>query len=62
MNVPTDTQRLEFITDSDGYYVVRSNSTKTEWVVWDQSDGLTLAGKGATMRAAIDEAINKVKK
>lgn len=58
--VITDTQRLEFLVESDGYYVVRSKPDKSEYVVWDQSDGLTLAGKGSTMREAIDEAINKV--
>lgn len=58
----TDTERLEFITDDDRSLCVRSNPAKTNWVVWDQSDGLVLAGSGSTMREAIDMAIEKVKK
>lgn len=54
----TDTERLEFITDDDNYYyTVRSNRDRTDWVVWDQSDGLCIAGQGATMREALDNAM-----
>lgn len=57
--VITDTDRLEFITNSVEYsWSVRSNDAMTQWVVWDASCGLCLAGKGSTMREAIDNAMN----
>lgn len=54
----TDTDRLEFIASTNGKMAIRSNVDKTTWVVWDQSNGLCMAGKGATMREAIDNAMN----
>lgn len=53
----TDTDRLEFLVLSDGHFVVRSNPERSSFVVWDQSNGLCMAGKGTTMREAIDAAM-----
>lgn len=54
----TDTDRLEFLGKANGKLVLRFNtSTGNDWVVWDQSNGLCLAGKGITMREAIDNAM-----
>ena len=53
----TDTERLEFLILSDSNFVVRHNPDKSVFVVWDQSIGLCMAGKGSTMREAIDNAM-----
>lgn len=53
----TDTERLDFVMNP--MYSMQHNHDKTTWVLWDQSDGLWLIGKGSTMREAIDAAINK---
>lgn len=53
----TDTDRLEFLVHSDGELTVRHNPDFTNFVVWDVSNGLCLAGKGSTMREAIDAAM-----
>lgn len=53
----TDTERLEWLCVQNGKMTVRTNTTTGEWVVWDQSNGLCLAGKGSTMREAIDKAM-----
>lgn len=54
----TDTDRLEFLAHTNGEMVVRFNTaTGNDWVVWDQSCGLCLAGKGSTMREAVDAAM-----
>lgn len=54
----TDTDRLEFLAKTNGSLVLRFNTaTVGDWVVWDQSNGLCLAGKGSTMREAIDKAM-----
>lgn len=54
----TDTDRLEFLANANGKLVLRVNTaTNKDWVVWDQSNGLCLAGKGGTMREAIDNAM-----
>lgn len=59
----TDTDRLEFITNSVDYcWSIRSNDAMTSWVVWDVSCGLCMAGKGDTMREAIDSAMIKYEK
>jgi hypothetical protein len=59
----TDTERLEFLfgdNETQGYFTVRSKPDYSEWVVWDQSNGLELIGKGVTMREAIDTAMSTV--
>ena len=56
----TDTERLEFLCgnpDTQGYYMVMGEGDN--WCVWDQSNGLTKAGTGATLREAIDQAMSK---
>jgi hypothetical protein len=56
----TDTERLEFLfgdNETQGYYTIRSKPDYSEWVVWDQSNGLELIGKATTMRDAIDQAM-----
>lgn len=58
----TDTQRLDFLfgdNETQGYYTIRSKPDYSEWVVWDQSNGLELIGKASTMRSAIDQAMVK---
>lgn len=54
----TDTDRLEWLYNQNGVMTLRANLATGECVVWDQSNGLCLAGKGSTMRAAIDDAMN----
>lgn len=60
----TDTDRLEFLCgnhETQGYLMVFSDPTQTKWVVWDQSNGLVSVGEGATMREAIDQAMENFK-
>lgn len=60
----TDTDRLEFLCgdpETQGYLSVRSKKCKTEWVVWDVSNGLCICGEGKTMREAIDDAMENFK-
>lgn len=53
----TDTQRLEFLVLSDGELTVRCTPERDSFVVWDVSNGLCLAGKGTSLREAIDNAM-----
>lgn len=54
-----DTQRLLFIVESNGRYVIRSNEHLS--IVWDILNGLECVGEGKTYRDAIDDAIIKTK-
>lgn len=54
----TDTERLDFVTAWN--YNVQHNDTKDSWCVWDVADGLVLLGMGATMREAVDQAMDNV--
>lgn len=57
----TDTERLDFLervcsTEADHAPAIRGSAAKG-WVIWDQWNGLTMMGKGATLRDALDDAI-----
>lgn len=54
----TDTERLDFLL-SNSAIGVSGPSPAGVVVVWDQSNGLTIAGRGSNAREAIDNAIAK---
>lgn len=51
-----DTKRLDWLIAGGGHFFVRECKNGAA-VVWDQSNGLTIAGRGKTARDAIDEAM-----
>lgn len=55
----TDIQRLDFLIDNQ-HMSLSPLSPKGERVVWDQSKGLVIAGRGANAREAIDNAMERI--
>lgn len=55
----TDTERLDFLIDNR-HMSLSPPSPKGELVVWDQSKGLEMAGRGASAREAIDNAMERI--
>lgn len=53
----TDTDRLQWFADTNGMLVIRRQPDGSGYVIWDQSFGLCLAGKGDTIQQAIDKAM-----
>ena len=53
-----DSLRLEFLV-SHSHIGIYGNDERG-WVVWDQGNGLIIAGRGNTARAAIDAAMSKL--
>jgi hypothetical protein len=50
----TDTELLDFIGETNGKYTIKHYGN--DWMVWDCSDGLELAGEGETLREALTQA------
>jgi hypothetical protein len=52
-----DTKRLDWLADNRGLSIA-GPSPKGEFVVWDQRQGLVIAGRGQSTREAIDAAMS----